>query len=900
MNDLINSFESLRKLVIAQIEQIIQTEEVYIVCDIYARFSVYVLDGKETTLQDIQRKLNGYIERVMRIQSDDFIYKDLNNPDFSQPLSIYKDRNIYYVDRHAQLTNWDINAKYQSLAPICCFYSFKGGLGRTTALVLTGIYLARKGKKVVIMDFDLEAPGLASLFAYQEESINQVKGIVDYLTDLLSLKYQKDRILLTDYYYTINQQDVVGILGGELILFPAGLMGGGENLYLTKLSKITPLFVGNGQHFGIDVLLDHVNQELTPDHILIDTRTGLNELGGLFLSRYAQSAFLFFFGNKQNMFGLETLLPLLKLHEYLKFYLINSPVPRAPLAEEQRSYFLNKSYDLFSDLYYDRTETPFIEDKTAPHYPIEVPFNDLAVLLNSADKLKSLVEEQNGDSPYARMAALIQPLSIVKIENEGESTFAPVINNNDLLRAFKEIVPSSASAEYEFDSIDKLKNNFFPRKDYKFIFDRTKYLILGEKGAGKTALYAVLNEREYAKALAGFCEANSDELRVTEWTKGMDRGYPTKAVFDELDNNQDKGLRVFWKRFLLVALKGETIEQDQWGRFIKENASTSELNIDEELFRFNEDLKQSNKIITVVYDYLDVQISEQNGLRGKLISALLEVWREMYTSYNHIRAKIFLRRDIYDREVNLTDKVKFQNHIAEIKWEYDQLLNIVWKRIWHSDVESAHRLIDSIFNSNSIQSTDLGGFLGFLPNANEQENRDVLSNLLGEYMGGNNKAFPYNWILYHVSDTKRRIQPRSLLNLFSETANKQIEAQEDSSDTLFLPKFMELANKVVSERRVQDIREEYPNLQPVFDNLKNHLGQFPVEESQLDEALKKLQISLEVVEIKRQLEDIGVLYEYKFNRRGTEKRYHIPDLYLIGMGLTRKGPGAHKALFGKK
>jgi hypothetical protein len=36
------------------------------------------------------------------------------------------------------------------------------------------------------------------------------------------------------------------------------------------------------------------------------------------------------------------------------------------------------------------------------------------------------------------------------------------------------------------------------------------------------------------------------------------------------------------------------------------------------------------------------------------------------------------------------------------------------------------------------------------------------------------------------------------------------------------------------------------------------------------------------------------------NRKGEEKKYHIPDLYLIGMGLKRRGPGAHKAIFGKK
>ncbi|MFM9952107.1 MAG: P-loop ATPase, Sll1717 family [Saprospiraceae bacterium] len=897
MKNSFNSFEEIRELVVGQVREIIQDQEVYIVCDVYARFSVYILGATNEILQRLEESIGENIERLVNVKKDDFIYKDLNNDYLLKPFHI--ERNIYYVDRHAQLTNWDINLHFKSHSPITCFYSFKGGLGRTTALVLTGIHLARKGKKVVLMDFDLEAPGLASIFAYQVEDINKIKGIVDYLIDLLSLKNQRNLLLLTDYYYTINQQDIVGSLGGEIILFPAGLVEGNENLYLTKLSKVDPLFTGNSQHFGIDVLLNHVNEELQPDHILIDTRTGLNELGGLFLSRYANTVFLFFFGNKQNMFGLETILPKLKAHDSLKFYLVNSPVPSRTLGEEQRQYYLDKTYSLFSEWYYNAEEIPFIEDETAPHFPIEIPYNDLAVLLNNFDKLRSLVEDQNGENPYLKIATLINPLDLQK-------TGGNVLPNLDslslekhlaLLDAFKSIVPTSAAAEYEFNSLDNLKNNFFPRKDYKFIFDKTKYLILGEKGAGKTALYAVLGEHDYAKALAVFCDANSDELQVTEWVKGMDRNYPDKAVFDNLDEVQDKYLRIFWKRMLLKSLKGEKVNATQWESFLNDNNSANELVINAELLALNDSLSQNNRIVTVVYDYLDVLISEQNKLRGRLISALLEVWRDAYNRYQNIRTKIFLRKDIFEREVNLTDKVKFNNHKAEITWEYDQLLNVVWKRIWHSNLTHG-TLMEEWFDE--IPHTDLGETLGFLPGALEQDNREILKKLLGEYMGGNNKAFPYNWILYHVSDTKRKIQPRSLLNLFSETANKQLEKGTQPGETLFQPRFMEFANEEVSKRRVQDIREEYPLLEPVFDNLKNYLEQFPVEESQLDEALGKLQINLEVVEIKRVLEEIGVLYEYKFHRKGSEKRYHIPDLYLIGMGLKRKGPGAHKALFGRK
>ena len=43
---------------------------------------------------------------------------------------------------------------------IITFYSYKGGTGRTMALANVGWILASSGKRVLLVDWDLEAPGL--------------------------------------------------------------------------------------------------------------------------------------------------------------------------------------------------------------------------------------------------------------------------------------------------------------------------------------------------------------------------------------------------------------------------------------------------------------------------------------------------------------------------------------------------------------------------------------------------------------------------------------------------------------------------------------------------------------------------------------------------------------------
>jgi hypothetical protein len=51
------------------------------------------------------------------------------------------------------------------MTKIITFYSYKGGVGRTMALVNTAHVLARDGWRVLMVDFDLEAPGMTHFFA---------------------------------------------------------------------------------------------------------------------------------------------------------------------------------------------------------------------------------------------------------------------------------------------------------------------------------------------------------------------------------------------------------------------------------------------------------------------------------------------------------------------------------------------------------------------------------------------------------------------------------------------------------------------------------------------------------------------------------------------------------------
>lgn len=111
---------------------------------------------------------------------------------------------------------------------------------------------------------------------------------------------------------------------------------------------------------------------------------------------------------------------------------------------------------------------------------------------------------------------------------------------------------------------------------------------------------------------------------------------------------------------------------------------------------------------------------------------------------------------------------------------------------------------------------------------------------------------------------------------------------------------MEISMEVVSRLRLQDLKEEFPEFEDIFKNLKEYTPQFPVEEKELKKALTKIKHSEEgIQELIDKLMVIGVIKSYKPKTKDASLRYHIPDIYLIGMNLRRTGPGFHKRFMKK-
>lgn len=79
---------------------------------------------------------------------------------------------------------------------VITFYSYKGGVGRSMAMANIGVLMASWKYKVLLIDWDLEAPGMENYFCHHLDvaKVQQKKGLID----LLHLKAQCDEILVEE------------------------------------------------------------------------------------------------------------------------------------------------------------------------------------------------------------------------------------------------------------------------------------------------------------------------------------------------------------------------------------------------------------------------------------------------------------------------------------------------------------------------------------------------------------------------------------------------------------------------------------------------------------------------------------------------------------------------------
>ena len=188
---------------------------------------------------------------------------------FSAPLTDID--GVWVIDRLATEGNWSTISPIATGVPRVVFFSIKGGVGRSTAMAATAWSLAQSGKRVLVLDLDLESPGLSSSLLPNER--RPTFGITDWLVE--DLVDNGDAIVRDMFATSTLSHD------GDIYVIPAHGANPGE--YVSKLGRAwMPKVSADGQRESwsqrLQRLLNTLEERLDPDVILIDSRAGIDEV----------------------------------------------------------------------------------------------------------------------------------------------------------------------------------------------------------------------------------------------------------------------------------------------------------------------------------------------------------------------------------------------------------------------------------------------------------------------------------------------------------------------------------------------------------------------------------------------------------------------------------------------
>ena len=746
--------------------------------------------------------------------------------------------------------------------PIIAFYSFKGGVGRTTHLLayLQALSFSKDRRSALIIDADLEAPGLTSLVNHEASVPSAGLSFIDLIALLQndsSPGCQNSLDLCT--YFTRRQVISAAAQEGEARHYFIPAFRSEEQAM--RLGIRPEHLAGRpGQRWSLSTFLLQLAKNLNVDVILIDLRAGYSEIASPFLFDPRVRKVIVTTPSIQSVDGTISVLQQLgKIARRAKTSAAADPtiILSFVLAELTGSDFISDTLvrleQAFPEFSQDESWVS-IQPKITPFSQELLYFSSLSeafTKLGPSLLVRRMSELVDFDLPPKEPELLGEPATIDKIRRS-LNTIAEELEYAESGKGdrFLRVTPLRALARQYLDVPPSA-------------------VIIGAKGAGKTYTYLQMLR---AGSWSGFVKLVSGErpAQLTGLWPLLHSTNLSKLAQDLVDKTVSAAIGdlsiqhhlpfLEISDLLRIALREKDVDETWW-RYKWFQIFAASLGLATEPFNAAaayviDFLRKSKRQLTLMIDGLEDLFpdlasnqTEQMALRSLLqgVPAYLKSVPD-----NPLGILIFVRADLARAAIpqNYGQFSRLYEAFS-LQWSEEEALRLA---VWLSSFAGV-RAPEHLSSSPELLSAE--------------EARECLLPVWGRKLGTekSREARSAEWVIAALSDYKGQIQARDLVRFLQFAAHGSIEGA--TSDRVLIPSAIRSAIKPCSEKKIEEIGQEIPQLKAIFSKLQSVSDlRIPFDAASAD--LKSDDV--------RFLQSVGVVAEL-------DGELYMPEIFRAGLGL---------------
>lgn len=776
--------------------------------------------------------------------------------------------------------------------PIVAALSVKGGTGRTTSAIGLALQWSKRANKpVLLVDADIEAPGVSYLFRAEAGEVKIS------LEDIIALAHAEDNPDAPSTIEYASERLRDHLVSKNIFVLPLR-----RDLEELASSSIRPEHLSTQERpYALADVLSQIAGRLGCAGVVVDVRAGLVPLGVNLamdpdvspmvvttLSDQAlktTAAFVRFISRELSGAGCELKRPLIVINRVPNLF------KQTGMDKKLLEPFTNDVLDsLVSDEDGELSATQGIFDESDgldPYGQVEVP--ELPEMQVASGNWSEYLEQLNlSGFAYSVSSSFDYWIDSELGQSSAEDQNAhiasvPPQQTLDRRQQLAEFAESLISAENIQGTIAKpLVTRPLAALTSRFQSEPPIAVIEGAKGTGKTlaARYFIAQKSwdEVVRDMVGregvtpalilpVCASIQSSARYQEQ---VDNARKEVSQNLSLADPQASSTTISALKEKLAASASEREWVDTWLDVTAWSAGyhAGETGAGEGFLKY---LREQDIEIVAVFEGLEELYTspDEPGVHSAMRAALVSLPQRLRAEVGRpLGALIFVRRDTVETAItqNLDQYRREYAHYA-LTWTDDDVLELA---AWLATQAGA--LEDLWFeNFNSLPL---------------EEKKRKLESLWGRKLGPDDtpgrrirEAYTATWIIAVLSDLQGRLVPRDLIRLLASAAKMDVQQDEREGyeKRLLIPKALKNAIAPTSEKKVSETEEEIKELKPIFAKFRQQAETLAVPLDQT--AIEQLGLGAQELET---LKRHGIVF-------GEAAPYEVPELFRRGLRLKHAG-----------